>query len=102
VTDAVGPERPTFLELVDMIRDTVGSRAHLIRVPGAAVPVLSRLIGFGLRDVILTRDEYRALAAGLADTDGPATGTTALSEWLLTQRENLGVDYANELHRHFE
>ncbi|HTD50135.1 MAG TPA: NAD(P)H-binding protein [Acidimicrobiia bacterium] len=102
VTDAVGPERPTFWELVDAIRQTVGSRAHLIRVPGAAVPVLSQLIGVGLRDVILTRDEYRALAAGLADTDGPATGTTALSDWLRTQRDSLGVDYANELRRHFD
>jgi len=102
VTDAVGPERPTFLELVNAVRDTVGSRAHLIRVPAAAVPVLSRLIGFGLRDVVLTSDEYRALAGGLADTDGPSTGTTALSEWLLSQRGTLGMAYANELRRHFE
>jgi NADH dehydrogenase len=102
VTDAVGPERPSFLELVHTIRDAVGSRARVIRVPGVAVPLLSRLIGFGMRDVVLTRDEYRALAAGLADTDGPTTGTTALSDWLLAQRGELGVTYANELRRHFE
>jgi len=33
-----------------------------------------------LGDVLLTRDEYRAMADGLADTDGPATGSIALSE----------------------
>jgi uncharacterized protein YbjT (DUF2867 family) len=102
VTDAVGPERPTFVELVTAIRDAVGSRSRLIRVPGPALPVLSRLIGIGLRDVLLTRDEYRAMASGLADTDGPATGPTALSEWLTAHRDELGRTYANELRRHFE
>jgi uncharacterized protein YbjT (DUF2867 family) len=102
VTDAVGPERPTFTELVTSIRDAVGSRARVVSVPGAAVPALSRLIGLGLHDVLLTRDEYRAMAAGLADTQGPATGTTALSDWLLAHRDDLGRTYANELRRHFE
>jgi NADH dehydrogenase len=101
VTDAVGPERPTFLELVTTIRDLVGSRARIVRIPGATVPLLARLLGIALRDVLLTRDEYRAMAAGLADTDGPATGPTALSDWLAAHVGLLGIRYANELHRHF-
>jgi uncharacterized protein YbjT (DUF2867 family) len=101
VTDAVGPERPTFVELVTTIRDAVGSRARLIRVPGSAVPTVARLIGLGLHDVLLTRDEYQAMAAGLADTDSPTTGPTALSAWLTTNRDDLGLHYANELHRHY-
>lgn len=59
-------------------------------------------LGLTLRDVLLTRDEYRAMAAGLADTDGPATGSTALSTWLAEHSAELGLRYANELHRHFE
>jgi nucleoside-diphosphate-sugar epimerase len=101
VTDAVGPERPTFVELVTSIRDAVGSRARIVHVPGVAVPLLSHLVGLLLHDVLLTRDEYEAMAAGLADTDGPATGTTALSEWVLARRDDLGRRYANELERHF-
>jgi nucleoside-diphosphate-sugar epimerase len=101
VTDAVGPERPTFVELVGSIRDEIGSHARIVRVPGAVVPLLSRLVGLALHDVLLTRDEYGAMAAGLADTDGPATGTTALSEWLAAHRDDLGRHYANELERHF-
>ena len=38
VTDAVGPERPTFTELVAAIRHAVGSRARLVHVPGATRP----------------------------------------------------------------
>ena len=101
VTDAVGPERPTFTELVGEIRSAVGSRARLLHVPGAAVPLLARALGLALHDVLLTADEYRAMAAGLADTDGPATGPTALSVWLADHGPSLGLRYANELARHF-
>ncbi len=102
VTDAVGPERPTFTELVGSIRDVVGSRARLIHVPGVTVPLFARVLGLALHDVLLTGDEYKAMAEGLADTDGPATGSTALSTWLTTHGETLGLHYANELARHFE
>jgi NADH dehydrogenase len=101
VTDAVGPERPTFVELVRSIREVVGSRAGIVHVPGATVPVLSRLLGLALHDVLLTRDEYLAMADGLADSDGPTTGPTALSAWLAEHGADLGLHYANELERHF-
>jgi NADH dehydrogenase len=42
------------------------------------------------------------MSGGLADTDGPATGTTALSDWLAEHGDQLGLHYANELERHFE
>jgi uncharacterized protein YbjT (DUF2867 family) len=102
VTDAVGPERPTFVELVRSIRDVVGSRARLVHVPGATIPLFSRLVGLALHDVLLTKDEYVAMADGLADTDGPATGTTALSTWLVDHADELGRHYANEIERHFD
>lgn len=101
ITDAVGPERPTFFEMVGAVRDAVGSSARLVRVPGWSVTALSRLLGVALHDVLLTTDEYRAMAAGLADTDGPATGSTALSAWLAAEGGSLGIHYANELRRHF-
>jgi uncharacterized protein YbjT (DUF2867 family) len=101
VTDAVGPERPTFLELVRLIRAAVGSRSLIVQVPGAAVPALAAALGLILRDVLLTGDEFRAMSDGLADTDGPATGSTALSEWVRANADTLGRSYANEIDRHF-
>ena len=97
VTDAVGPERPTFVELVSSIRDAVGSRARIVHVPGWTLPVFSRLLGVVLHDVLLTKDEYRAMAAGLADTEGPATGSIALTQWLVEHGPELGQRYANEI-----
>jgi NADH dehydrogenase len=102
VSDAVGPERPTFVELVNSIKDAVESRSLLVHVPGAVLPILSRAVGVALGDVLLTRDEYRAMADGLADTEGPATGSTTLSAWLIDHAPVLGLTYANELKRHFD
>jgi NADH dehydrogenase len=102
IIDAVGPERPTFFELVHAIRDAVGSRARVIRVPGALLPPLASLLNRALHDVLLTKDEYAAMADGLADTDGPTTAPTALSDWLAQHGETLGTRYANELERHFK
>jgi uncharacterized protein YbjT (DUF2867 family) len=101
VTDAVGPERPTFAEMVRLVKDTVASRARVVSLPGAVMPALSSMLGLVLRDVLLTREEYQAMAAGLADTDGAATGTTALSQWVANHADTLGQHYANEIDRHF-
>ena len=46
-------------------------------------------------------DEYRAMADGLADTDGPATGKIAVTEWITENKDTLGRRYANEINRHF-
>ena len=101
VTDAVGPESPTFNELVAMIRDTIGEQSRIIHVPGALVPVLSSALGLALHDVLLTQDEFRAMANGLANSVAPSTGTIRLSAWLSESSDHLGVSYANELRRHF-
>ncbi|MFJ2744869.1 SDR family oxidoreductase [Streptomyces sp. NPDC087440] len=101
VLDAVGPERPTFDTLVRAIADAVGSRARVLHVPGALIPPLANGLGALLRDRLLTADEYRAMADGLADTEGPATGTTLLSTTLRAEAPRLGRRYANELTRHY-
>jgi NADH dehydrogenase len=102
IIDAVGPERPTFFELVNEIREAVGSHARVVRVPGALLPPLAALLNCALHDVLLTADEYNSMADGLADTDGPPTAPTLLSEWLTRHGADLGTKYANELERHFK
>lgn len=101
VVDAVGPDRPTFVELVEQIRAAVGSHAPILRVPAPALLLASRVLGMALHDVLLTADEYGSMAAGLADSDAPSTGSVALSTWLDQHGRDLGVRYANELDLHF-
>jgi NADH dehydrogenase len=99
--DAVGPERPAFYELVCFIKEAIGSRSRVVRVPGALIPAAARVLGWALRDTLLTGDEYRAMADGLADTDGPATGQVAVTQWITENKDSLGRRYANEIDRHF-
>ncbi|HWM72674.1 MAG TPA: NAD(P)H-binding protein [Nocardioides sp.] len=101
VVDAVGPESLTFRQLVEAVRAAVGSRAVVLPVPGPVLPGLSFVLSRLVRDTLLTRDEYRAMADGLADSDGPATGEIVFTDWVRENGPALGRRYANELDRHF-
>jgi nucleoside-diphosphate-sugar epimerase len=100
-TDAVGPQSVTFRQLVQEIRAAIGSRSVIVPVPGAAIPALAVLLGLSLRDTLLTPDEYRSMAAGLADSAAPATGTIAVTDWVREHGDELGRRYASELDLHF-
>jgi hypothetical protein len=73
----------------------------LVPVPGWLVPPLSSVLGAALRDVLLTADEYRAMAQGLADSAAPAAGQTVFTDWVAEHGQALGRRYASELNRHF-
>lgn len=99
--DAVGPQSVTFRQLVQEIRAAIGSRSIIMPVPGAAISALAVLLGLALRDTLLTPDEYRSMAAGLADSAGPTTGNTAVTDWIREHGDELGRRYASELDLHF-
>ena len=99
--DAVGPESLPFRDMVDAIKAATGSRALIVPAPGWAIPPVSRVLGLMLRDVLLTGEEYQAMAAGLADSAAPASGTTVLTDWIASHGDALGRTYANELSRHY-
>jgi uncharacterized protein YbjT (DUF2867 family) len=101
VVDAVGPDRPRFVDLVGQMRQVLGTRTPIVRVPAPLILAASRVLGAALHDVLLTPDEYHAMAEGLADSDKPATGSIRLDEWLTTHAGGLGTRYANELDLHF-
>ena len=99
--DATGPETITFEGLVRLIANKIGSRARLIHVrPGLAL-FLSRLMGYAVRDVVLTRDEMEGLMANLLIAEGPPMGQTQLSDWLEQNVDKIGVSYASEMGRHY-
>lgn len=101
VMDAVGPQSVTFREMVDAVRAAVGSHTLVLPVPGLLLTGLSRALSAVLHDTLLTRDEFQAMADGLADSDAPSTGNIVLTDWIAEQGAELGLHYANELDRHF-
>lgn len=100
--DAVGPDRLTFRELVEAVRRAVGSHAPIVAVPAPVLMALSAALGTVLRDRVLTTEEFRSMADGLADSGAPSTGTIRLTEWLADHGDGLGRRYANEIRRHFD
>jgi NADH dehydrogenase len=100
--DAVGPEVFSFAGLVAAVGDAVGRRPRLVHLPSTAVAALARVLGVGLRDALLTRDELAGLMRGLVTTDGPSTGMIDLRRWLGEHGDTLGRTYASEIARHFD
>lgn len=101
VLDAAGPVRWTFEELVRLIARAVGSRAWIIHAPRAMTLGVGRIAGFGLRDVVLTRDELDALLAGLLVSHEPPRGLDRFDAWVAEHAAELGRRYVSELQRNF-
>jgi len=51
--------------------------------------------------VVVTKDELKGLMAGLVSTEGPATGTRLLTEWMAQHAAVVGKRYASEISRHY-
>ena len=101
VVDAVGPETYTFNEVVRLIRDTLGGRARIANVrPGVAL-LLSRMVGYLMGDVALTRNELEGLMTNLLVSGSPPLCRTSLREWLAENRDSIGTRYSSELRRHY-
>ena len=101
ITDAVGPDRMTYEQLVRAVRDALRKKTPVVHAPPAAFAIMSRALGVVLRDVVLTGDEIRGLTAGLLVSHQPALGRVSFLEWLQENASTLGRAYANELDRHF-
>ena len=101
VVDAAGPETYTFEELVRLIAKSMGIRSRLVHVSPGINLALTRLVGYLVNDVVLTRDEVDGLMAGLLVSKGHAVCGTRFSEWLSNRCADLGRRYASELRRHY-
>lgn len=100
VIEALGPEDYTYLELVRMVRRTLGLWAPIIGVPPILGYWAGTLMGKVLDDVVVTKPEVEALMADTLHVPGASPcGTTRLSVWLRNNRETVGKHYASELVR---
>jgi uncharacterized protein YbjT (DUF2867 family) len=101
VMDAVGPETYTFEELVRLIARSIGRSVRFVHVPASLAYLATLVAGWFVGDVVLTWEEYRGLMGNLLAPEGPASGSTRLSEWLSAHKESVGKRYASEVARHY-
>ncbi|MFA5865500.1 MAG: NAD(P)H-binding protein [Phycisphaerae bacterium] len=101
VIDAVGPEIFTFYGLVNLIAEKIASNAMIFHLPPVVALGLIRSMGYMVRDVVLTADELKGLAANLLVSANPPTGKTRFSDWLERNAEKIGIKYSSEIKRHY-
>mgnify|MGYP000041170282 FL=1 len=101
VLDAAGPETYTFDEFVRLVGQTMGSRTKIVHLPADLALGLSKIVGYFLGDVVLTRDEITGLMSDLLISDAPPAGNTSLKSWLTINVATLGGSYTSELDRHY-
>jgi uncharacterized protein YbjT (DUF2867 family) len=100
VLPAAGPEVYTYSALIDLLKQTVRSRALVLHLPPWLTLLLAKIVGVLLGDVTLTREELQGLMEERLYVGEPALGKTSFSQWAMENRETLGADYRNELKRH--
>ena len=101
IQDCVGPVIYTYEEMIRLIARRVSSKAKIVHLPPNLALFFSKLAGYLVRDVVLTRAEIDGLMAGLLASDGPPNGQTSVSGWLEANGDTLGRHYASEMRRHY-
>jgi len=101
IQDCVGPEVYAYEDLIRLIARSVGSKAWITHLPPGLALFFSKMAGYLVRDVVLTRAEIDGLMAGLLISDSPPNAQTSFSQWLEENRATLGRRYASEMRRHY-
>jgi NADH dehydrogenase len=102
VTDAGGPEKLAFREMVGIVRAAVGSRSLVLGMPQWAVLGAARVLGRVVGDVVLTRDEILELTTGWLTSNEPPRGRIRFSDWVPANGHLLGHHWASELARNYQ
>ncbi len=100
--EAIGPETFTYRGLAETVRRILGLRRLIVSVPPELGYLTCRILGFLLRDVVITRAEMRGLMEGRLCVAAPPLGTTRLTDWIQAHRDTLGRRYTSEMARRLD
>ena len=101
IVDSAGPDIFTFEELVNVLRHAMGLHTVVLHMPPAFAMLGATLAGRLTGDMMLTRDELDDLMRDILISHEPPRGRTRLIDWLQTNAETVGRDYASEVARHY-
>lgn len=99
IINAIGPETFAYRALVEAVGTAIGKPRPLVKVSPNLGYAASRVIGWWVRDVFITREEIQGLMDGLLYVDDAPSGQTRLTDWMRLHAETLGRCYASELGR---
>lgn len=99
IINAIGPETLSYRELVETIKQKLGSRSLIVSIPPGAGYWACRLVGVLVKDIVITREEIQGLMEGRLHVDAPPQGTVRLTDWMEQHKESLGRHYTSEMAR---
>ena len=99
IINAIGPETFHYRELVTTIARIIGVRRLIVPTPPMLGYAMSRVVGWFVKDRLITVDEMKGLMAGLLYVTTFPTGKMKLTDWAMQHRAELGRRYASELAR---
>jgi NADH dehydrogenase len=97
--NAIGPETFTYQGLVAAVGEAIGKKRQIVHVSPGTGYVASRIIGWFVGDIFITREEIKGLMNGLLQVDAPPAGSTRLTDWMRGNAATLGLRYASEVAR---
>lgn len=101
IEDVAGPEVLTFRELLEAVAVALDTDVRLWSVPPTLAYASTRILGWIVDDVVLTRRELEGLRAGLLTVDEAGAGSVRFTEWIREHAGELGRSWHSELDRHF-
>ena len=99
ITNAIGPETFAYRALVEKVGEAIGRKRLIVGVSPRLGYAASRVLGWFMHDIFITREEIKGLMDGLLCVDTPPTGKTRLTDWMRANADTLGRSYASELGR---
>lgn len=102
ITDAVGPEKYTFKELVQLVGERIGAKRPVISVPPRLALLAAQFLSLFVNDVMLTPEEVDGLTANLLVSKEPPRGKIKFSDWLEENKNTIGAKYASEIAKHYQ
>ena len=99
--DALGPETFSFKAFVQQIVNEIHPGRLLVQLPPRLGTALGSIIGWAMRDVLLTQAELQGLMDEMLTSTQAPNGSTIFSLWLREHKDEVGKQYSSELARHF-
>ena len=100
--DAIGPETFHYRDMVEMIAAEIGVRSRIVSLPPEFAYQMTRVIGWFVDDVVITREEIKGLMEERLYVKSSPLGTTKLSDWVRANRSRLGLEYTSEMARRLD
>jgi nucleoside-diphosphate-sugar epimerase len=100
--DAIGPETFRYREMVEMIAAEIGVRPHIVFLPPGLAYQITRVVGWFVNDVVITREEIRGLMEERLYVNSSPLGTTKLNDWVHANSRRLGLKYTSEMARRLD